>query len=258
MIAMENVQPEKEKVESTEKKEKKTRKRSTKTTATKTKRRSVAKKSAAPDENSLSIDADHNMLFGKYDYSSVEVRDLSLKNYINLKPAAYPNTFRTGSKKMFSKAELNIVERLMNSLMRGGTGKRVGGHVIRTEGRLQGKKIKVMHIVMKAFDIINDKTKKNPIQVLVMALENSAPIEDTTRIRQGGTVSTLSVDMSASRRLDVALKNVALASIIGAFNKKKSISQALASELIMASGNDVNSYAIRIKNEKDRMARSAR
>ncbi len=238
--------------------EQKKRKRTTRSAASKTKKRPKAKKAASPNENSLSLNLNYNMLFGTYDYGSVEVRDLSLRNYINLKPIAYPTTFRSNSKKMFSKAEINIVERLVNSIMRGGTGKRVGGHVIRTEGRLQGKKTKVMHIVMKAFGIISEKTKKNPIQILVMALENSAPIEDTTRIRQGGTVSTIPVDMSASRRLDIALKNVALASIVGAFKKRKSISQALADELIMASSNDVNSYAIRIKNEKDRMARSAR
>ncbi len=197
------------------------------------------------------------MLFGKYSYD-VEIKDPSMRSYINLKRLAYPLTFRSNSKKMFSKKGINVVERLMNSLMRGGTGKKVGGHVIRTEGRLQGKKVTVMHIVENAFVIIERKTGTNPVQILVTALENSAPIEDTTRIRQGGTVSTVSVDMSASRRLDIALKNVALASIIGAFRKRKSISEALADELMMAANNDINSYAIKIKNDKDRMARSAR
>lgn len=200
----------------------------------------------------------NQLLFGKYSYSDIEIKDPSLKGYINLKPLVQPTTFRNNSKKMFSKAELNIVERLVNSLMRGGTGKKVGGHVIRTKGRLQGKKLKTIHIVNEAFAIVEKKTNSSPIQVLVSALENSAPIEDTTRIRQGGTTSTISVDMSASRRLDIALKNVALASIIGAFNKRKRIAEALADELIMAGRNDVNSYAIRIKNDKDRMAKSAR
>ena len=200
----------------------------------------------------------NQLLFGKYSYSEIEVKDPSLKSYINLKPLVQPSTFRNNSKKMFSKAEISVVERLVNSLMRGGTGKKVGGHVIRTEGRLQGKKLKVIHIVNEAFAIVQNKTNSNPIQILVTALENSAPIEDTTRIRQGGTTSTISVDISASRRLDIALKNVALASIIGAFNKKKRSAEALADELMMAARGDVNSYAIRIKNDKDRMAKSAR
>lgn len=217
----------------------------------------ISPKQLKPSENVLSIDSKPYLLFEKYNYD-VEVRDISLKNYINLKPLAYPSTFRSNSKKIFSKAEINVVERLINSLMRGGTGKRVGGHVIRTEGRLQGKKLKVMHIVMDAFEIINKKMNSNPLQIFIMAIENSAPIEDTTRIRQGGTTSTIPVDMSAGRRLDISLKNVALASIIGAFKKRKTISVALADEIMMASKNDINSYAIKIKNEKDRMARSAR
>ena len=61
------------------------------------------------------------LLFGKYSYD-VEIRDPSLKNYVNLKPLVYPNTFRHGSQKKFSKASINIVERLANDMMRGGTG----------------------------------------------------------------------------------------------------------------------------------------
>ncbi len=225
------------------------------TTTTK-RRRAPPPVSSRPVKNYSEFN--NQLLFGKYTYSEVQVRDPSLKSYINLKPVVYPMTYRNNSKKMFSKADINIIERLVNSLMRGGTGKKVGGHVIRTEGRLQGKKMKTIHIVSDAFEIVAKRTNSNPIQVLVFALENSAPIEDTTRVRQGGTVSTISVDMSASRRLDIALKNIALASIIGAFNKKKRIAEALADEIMMAGRNDVNSYAIRIKNEKDRMAKSAR
>ena len=44
----------------------------------------------------------------------------SLPPEINLKPMSYPSTYRRESGKRFSKANLNIVERLTNSLMRGG------------------------------------------------------------------------------------------------------------------------------------------
>ncbi|MCL5093232.1 MAG: 30S ribosomal protein S7 [Candidatus Marsarchaeota archaeon] len=198
-----------------------------------------------------------NLLFKKYSYA-VSVDDLSLKNYVDLKPLAFPSTFRRSSNKMFSKANINIVERLENALMRGGTGKKIGGHVIRTKGVLQGKKLKVMHIVEKAFDNVNKQTNENPLQIFINALQNSAPIEDTTRIRQGGTVSNIPVDISASRRLDIALRNIATASIIGAFASKRTIDGALANELILAAKNDINSYAIKRKNEIERMARSAK
>jgi len=150
------------------------------------------------------------------------------------------------------------VERLSNSLMRGGTGEKVGGHVIRTKGRLQGKKLKTLKIIENAFASISKQTGKNPLQVLVRALENSAPIEDTTRVVYGGIKSNVAVDISASRRLDIALRNVALASIISAFSSKRNISDSLASEIMLAANNDMNSYAIKRKNEIERMARSAK
>ncbi len=218
------------------------------------------KRKASPKRRAVQFDkssSTEHKLFNKYDYN-VEVLDLSLKNYINLKPEEYPSSYRRTSSKLFSKANINIVERLENVLMRGGTGKKIGGRVIRTEGRLQGKKLKVMHIVENAFDIVNESTKQNPLEVFIRALENSAPIEDTTRIRQGGTISNIPVDISASRRLDTALRNISTASIIGAFKNKKNISEALANEIILASRNDINSYALKRKNEIERMARSAK
>ena len=197
------------------------------------------------------------LLFGKYDYN-VTVGDLSLRNYISLKPLAYPSTFRRFSNKDFSKAGINIVERLVNSFMRGGTGKKIGGKVIRTEGRLQGKKIKVVHIVEKAFDSIHNQTGQNPLQIYIKALENSAPIEHTTRIRYGGVIANIAVDISASKRLDMALRNIAHATIIGSFGNRRDMVGTLANELILAAKNDVNSYAVKRKNEIERMARSAR
>jgi small subunit ribosomal protein S7 len=94
--------------------------------------------------------------------------------------------------------------------------------------------------------------------VLVNALENAAPIEDTTRIRYGGINYNVAVGISAQRRLDVALRNMALSSLIGAFKNKKSLADALAEELILAANKDTNSYAIKKKVELERIARSAR
>ena len=197
------------------------------------------------------------MLFNKYSYE-VEVMDLSLRNQINLKPVAYPVSYGRLSQKSFAKASINIIERLENSLMRGGTGGKIGGHVIRTEGRLQGRKMKVTKIIEEAFEIISKQSGKNPIQVFIRALENSAPIEDTTRVVYGGITSNVAVDVSASRRLDIALRNVAMATIISAFKNKRTLAQALANEMILASSMDINSYAIKRKNEIERMARSAK
>lgn len=197
------------------------------------------------------------LLFNKYSYD-VEVYDLSLRNYIDLRPLAFPNSYGRRSQSKFHKSTLNIIERLENSLMRGGTGSKIGGKVIRTKGKMQGKKLKAMSTIASAFEMINKQTGKNPLQVYIEALENSAPIEDTTRVRYGGIISNVAVDVSASRRLDIALRNIAMATVIGSFKNRRTLSQALANELILAANNDINSYAIKRKNETERMARSAK
>ncbi|MBI5229282.1 30S ribosomal protein S7 [Candidatus Micrarchaeota archaeon] len=196
-------------------------------------------------------------LFGKYDYN-VTIADASLGQYISLKQLRYPHSFARHANKQFEKSKVNVVERLANKLMRGGTGEKLGGRVIRTHGKLQGKKAKVLKIIETAFDEISIKTKQNPLQLLVKAIENSAPREDITRVRFGGISYQISVDISAQRRLDLALKNIALTAIMGSFDKKTTLAEALANEIISASANSPDSYAVKRKNEAERMARSAR
>ena len=98
--------------------------------------------------------------FEKYSIKEVVVNDQSLANYITLTPKAYPNMFGRRKNKVYTATHVNIVERLINKLMRGGTGEKIGGKVIRTEGALQGKKLKVMHIVEDAFEIIQQEDRK--------------------------------------------------------------------------------------------------
>ena len=201
---------------------------------------------------------EEQLLFQKYNLRDVVINDPSLANYITLNPKVFPITFGRRKDKVYFVTHVNIVERLMNKMMRGGTGQKIGGKVIRTKGALQGKKIKVMRTVENAFDILNKKTGKNPVQLLVNALENAAPIEDTTRVRYGGISYNVAVGISAARRLDVALRNLALASLIGAFKSRKTLADALAEEITLAANKDSNSYAIKKKVELERIARSAR
>lgn len=193
-------------------------------------------------------------LFGKYPLDNVEV-DPTLEDYIELKREVHTFGRRGFRKKRVIKG---IVERLINKLMRGGTGEKVGGRVIRTHGKLQGKKSKVIKIVKEAFRIIEEKTKKNPVQLLVDAIKNSAPCEDVTRVEYGGITYQVAVDISPKRRVDVALRNIALAAIISSFDKKETMAEALAKEIILAASGDSNSYAIKRKDELERIARSAR
>ena len=66
------------------------------------------------------------------------------------------------------------------------------------------KKIHSINTVKASFEIIHLKTNKNPVEILVRAIENSAPNEDTTRIVYGGTVYHVSVDVAPIRRVDLA------------------------------------------------------
>ncbi len=198
-------------------------------------------------------------LFGKYSFEKIEIKDQSIAQAISLKPIAVPHTFGRYSKKSLGKMQVNIVERLANKLMRGGTGEKTSGKVIRTKGRMQGKKLHALKVVEKAFDLVEKETKENPVQVLIRALENSAPREDVTRVSHGGVSYQIAVDISATRRLDMALRNIALAALMGCFNKPKPLARALADEIMSTAKGDVQtSYAIKKRDETERMARSAR
>lgn len=198
-------------------------------------------------------------LFGKYPLENIDIGDKSLAQVISLKGITVPHSSARHARRTLGKAKVNVVERLANKLMRGGTGEKTSGKVIRTKGRLQGKKFQVLKAVEKAFEIVEKQTKENPVQMLVRAVENSAPCEDVTRVSYGGVSYQIAVDISATRRLDMALRNIALSALMGTFKKKKELADSLASEIIYTAKGDVqNSYAIRKKDETERMARSAR
>ncbi|HLC48188.1 MAG TPA: 30S ribosomal protein S7 [Candidatus Norongarragalinales archaeon] len=197
-------------------------------------------------------------LFGLYEYTNLEIKDLSLAQHISLKPMIYPHSFAKHANIKFAKSKVNIVERLINKLLRGGTGEKMGGKIIRTHGKLQGKKTKAIKMVRNAFAEVQRRTKQNPIQVLIRALENSAPREDTTRVRFGGMSYQIAVDISAQRRLDLALRNIVLAAISAAFDKKLTLEDSLVNEIVLAANNDPASFSVKRKNEIERVARSAR
>jgi len=183
-------------------------------------------------------------LFGKWSFEGVEIRDPSLKRYISLKPVWLPHTGGRHEHRRFGKAEVPIVERLINKLMR--------------PGRNMGKKHLAYNIVKHAFELIYLRTGQNPIQVLVRAIENAAPREDVTRIMYGGITYFVAVDVSPQRRVDVALKHLTEGARMCAFNNPKPIEECLADEIIAAANNDSRSYAIRRKEEIERIALSSR
>jgi small subunit ribosomal protein S7 len=197
-----------------------------------------------------------NLVFGKWK-SDVEVIDPSLRSYINLTAKVSFFTQGRHAKKVFGKAKVHIVERLINNLMRGGTGRKISGRVIRGRGGC-GKKAKMWKVVKIAFDTVNQKTGKNPIEVFIRAIENAAPREETTRVRYGGITYPVAVDVSPQRRVDFALRNIGRAFAIRSFDNKKSAAEALSEELILTANNDAQSHAIARRIDIERTAKSAR
>lgn len=198
------------------------------------------------------------LVFGKWSVKGIKVSDISLAKYLNLESKSIPHSFGKHASKRFGKSQLGIVERLVNKIMRSGQGKRkMSGKYIRGRGSC-GKKLQALKIVGKAFSIVEQQTKENPIQALVKAVENSAPREDTTRVARGGVSYTQSVDIAPLKRIDESVKNLALAAFAQSFNSRTSAEEALAREIILASVNNPQSFAIKRKDEIERIAKASR
>ena len=193
-------------------------------------------------------------IFDKYDISEIEVKDPGLKSVINLKPKLIlKNQGRNVVK--FGQTKINIVERLMNKLaVSGHRGKK---HKLE-KGRATGKYTKNMQIILEVLENVEKKTGKNPVEILVKAIENAAPRDETTVIEYGGARYPQAVDVSPIRRVNLAIKHLIHGAGDKAFNKKKTIAQALAEEIIMAADNNGESLAIRKKKESEAQADSAR
>ena len=194
-------------------------------------------------------------IFNQWETTGIVITDMALKPYITLKACIIPKTQGRNAYKQFYKNKYHIIERIMNRLMvPGHKGKK---HFI-TSGECGGKAITSYKLMKKTLEIIEKKTQKNPIQVTVTAIENAAPRDEITVIEYGGARYPQAVDVSPLRRVNLALKHIVHGSSDKAFNKKKTISQGLAEEIMMAAEGNGESFALRKKNEAEKQADSAR
>ena len=191
------------------------------------------------------------LMFRKWDFD-VQVNDPGLKTVISLKPNTIPVSMGRHEHRKFAKSKVNIVERLTNNLMH------FGRKHAKNTGRMGGKKARSINIVRTAFEIVALETGENPIEHLVRAVENTAPNEDTTRIAYGGVVYHVSVDIAPQRRLDLALRFIAEGVREAAFSTPNTVEEALADEILLAAKADTRSYAIKKKNEQERVAMASR
>jgi len=207
---------------------------------------------AGNEENAEAQDAGYQelsevKLFNKWPLSEVTVSDMSLQDYIAVKDkhAKYiPHSSARFQVKRFRKAQCPIVERLVCSMM--------------MHGRNNGKKLMAVRIVKHAFEIIHLLSGENPVQVLVNAVINSGPREDSTRIGRAGTVRRQAVDVAPLRRVNQAIWLLCTGAREAAFRNVKTIAECVADELINAAKGSSNSHAIKKKDELERVAKSNR
>ena len=184
------------------------------------------------------------LVFGKYDATEVVCRDPGLAPYINLSTVGVPHTGGRHANAWFGKAKLSVVERFTNKLMR--------------TGKYTGKKMGALKAFEAALDSMAEKSGENPLQAFVDAICYAAPMEEITRIKFGAVSQPKAVDSSPSRRLDVALGNLAKGAQQGTSKSKRTLTQCIINELTKASVGDVTSFAVAKKEEVQRIAASAR
>ncbi|ODV93549.1 hypothetical protein PACTADRAFT_52114 [Pachysolen tannophilus NRRL Y-2460] len=200
---------------------------------------------ATPIPAEIQVGAQEVKLFNKWSFQDVTVKDISLTDYIQIRqPVFVSHTAGRYAAKRFRKSQCPIIERLTNSLM--------------MNGRNNGKKLKAVRIVKHALEIIHVLTDSNPLQVVVDAIVNTGPREDSTRIGSSGTVRRQAVDVSPLRRVNQAISLLTTGARESAFRNIKTIAECLAEELINAAKGSSTSYAIKKKDELERVAKSNR
>jgi len=194
-------------------------------------------------------------LFNLWDTSGIKIEDPGLKDYINLTRILVPKTGGRNVKIRFHRNKYNIVERLINKVMiPGHRGKK---HFM-TSGRCTGKGVHAYKLVKEVLELIEERTKKNPVEIFVKAIENAAPREEITTIEYGGARYPQSVDCSPQRRVDIVLRFMIQGAYAKSFNKKIKIKESLADEIMNAYQGNNKSNAISKKLELERQADGAR
>jgi len=194
-------------------------------------------------------------VFNKYTVEGIKVKDPGLARYISLEPRIVPKTGGKNIGVRFHKSKTFIVERLINKVMN--SGHKSKKHA-RSSGYNTGKGNTAYNIVEKAFQIVESKTKKNPVEVLVQAIENGAPREEIIAIEYGGARYPKAVEMSPMRRVDYVLRLMTQSAFAKSFKKKRGIEECLANEITAAYSLSPTSDIVSKKLELERQADSSR
>jgi len=193
-------------------------------------------------------------VFDMFDMEEVKVEDVTLAPYINIEPRLLIKSHGRNVGK-FTQAKIHILERIANRLaVPGHVGKK---HKIITS-HSSGKYTRNMTTVMDMLQIISEKKKINPVQVVVKAIQNASPRDEITTIEYGGARYPQAVDVSPLRRVNLAVRWMVQGAFQRSFGKKKTMAESLAQEIMNAADLNMESYALGKKNEAEKQADSAR
>jgi len=195
-------------------------------------------------EQALPVSGIGTMVFGKWDASEVTCADPGLAPYINLTTIGTPHSGGRHANAWFGKSKLSVIERFINNLMR--------------TGKFSGKKQHCVKAFESSLDNLAIRTGQNPLQKFIDAIVEAAPCEETTRIKLGAVSQPKAVDSSPSRRLDVALRNLAIGCTSATAKSRRTLTEGIVAELSKAAEGDVSSYSVGKREEIERIAASAR
>lgn len=148
-----------------------------------------------------------------------------------------PRRYRPPKRKIEPEIRYNsvIVAQFINKLMRG------------------GKKSTATRIMYDALDIVQDRAKRPPLEVVEEALKNISPVLEVKPRRVGGSTYQIPVEVSPHRRLSLALRWL----LAAAHNRPgKSMAEKLAGELIDAARG--TGSAVKKREDTHRMAEANR
>jgi small subunit ribosomal protein S7 len=112
-----------------------------------------------------------------------------------------------------------------------------------------GKKAVARMVVYKAFDIIEERTKKPGLEVFKRAMSNTQPLIEVRSRRVGGATYQVPTEVRPERRSALAMRWI---KTYARGRNEKSMPLKLASELIAASNNEGS--AVKKKEDTHKMA----
>jgi small subunit ribosomal protein S7 len=117
----------------------------------------------------------------------------------------------------------------------------------------RGKKSTARTIIYRAFDLIQARAKRDPLEVFEQAVRNAAPVLEVKPRRVGGATYQVPVEVMPARQLSLSMRWILAAART---RPGKSMSEKLAGEL-MDAANQTGS-AIKKREDTHRMAEANR